>query len=200
MGFVYNNVWEAFCKTYLELNGFFVLTNTFVALTDEDEPDRRRRRIEADIIAYKLLQHTDLEDYFVDMPPAAADQTETAQFFAGVNEADNLVYCEVKANLGSDQAMITNLLGDDRINRKAARIRRRYGVPPQVVVIAYHINQENKQRIDEAGWAYKEFPAMLGFIRGRFERHRVAKGSVQYNDPWLEMMRLFSVMELHQIA
>ncbi|MBE9479368.1 MAG: hypothetical protein IMY80_05325 [Chloroflexi bacterium] len=196
MGFVYNNVWEAFCKTYLELNGFFVLTNTFVALMDEDEPDRRRRTLEADVVAYKL-QATDLGDYFVDVPPNAAEREEPAEFFAGVNDAGKLVYCEVKANLSRDQRMITHLLDDNNVGRKAGRIEQRFKVDPTIVVMAYQINPENKRRIAQAGWAHKEFPSMLRFIRERFEMHRIAKRSVQYNDPWLEMMRLFSALELH---
>ena len=32
MGFIYNNTWEGFCKTYFELHGYFVTTNLFAAL------------------------------------------------------------------------------------------------------------------------------------------------------------------------
>jgi hypothetical protein len=198
MGFVYNNVWEAFCKTYLELNGFFVLTNTFVALMDEDEQDRRRRRLEADIIAYKLPR-TDLGDYLVDVAPDTPEQY-SAEFFAGTNRTNNLVYCEVKANLSGEQGIISDLLDDDNTGRKADLIRGRFKVRPQVVVMAYEISQENKERIAEAGWTYKEFPAILRFIRERFDRHRSTKRPIQYNDPWLEMVRFFSVLRLHGVG
>lgn len=37
MGFVYNNTWEGFCKTYFELHGYFVTTNLFAALVNPDD-------------------------------------------------------------------------------------------------------------------------------------------------------------------
>ena len=34
MGLLFNNYWELSCRTYLELNGYFVLSNLFADLHD----------------------------------------------------------------------------------------------------------------------------------------------------------------------
>lgn len=123
MGFVYNNTWEGFCKTYFELHGYFVTTNLFAALlTPEDvdqmqhegliendllpqaeKKDARNSKIEADLIAYRIPS-TNLGIYPLDR---RSDGSPTAEFFAGDAKYrlgndlhdQRLVYAEVRANL-----------------------------------------------------------------------------------------------------
>jgi hypothetical protein len=193
MGFVYNNVWEAFCRTYLELNGYLVLSNVFVALmAGGGDAGASHYGLEADIIAYKI-DGTNLEPYPVDVP-VQNYQSPVAEFFAGVNRPDNLVYCEVKANLRphGHQREIRKLLGTngrEKIDEKAKLIEQRLDTSPQIVLMAYQIGDESRQRIAEAGWLCKEFPVMYSFMKHRFREHRPEKRRVLYNDPWLEMIR-----------
>lgn len=200
MGFVYNNVWESYCKTFLELNGYFVLTNTFVSLLDEEEGDARRRKVEADLIATRLT-NTNLGGYLLDIPQEQGQEI-LHRFSAGILDRDPLIYGEVRANLSrqNDQQLIDELFderGDEaRINRKLDRIEQRFNVRPTVVIFAYNITGDNLQRIHDRGWKYKLFPDMMKFIRSRFQAEMVAKHRVQYNDPWLEFMRFVNRLEM----
>ena len=123
MGFVYNNPWEGFCKTYFELHGYFVTTNLFAALLSPDEVDKmqqegliendldpeagkkdaRNSKIEADLVAYRI-PNTDLGYYPLDK---STDTSSPFEFFAGDDKYrqgdklidQRLIYAEVRANL-----------------------------------------------------------------------------------------------------
>jgi hypothetical protein len=201
MGFVYNNAWEAFCRTYLELNGYFVVSNIFIALTANPRPRAIDEfadvhyGLEADIVAYKV-ENTDLGEYTIDLPHPS-DGSHGAEFFAGENQPNNLVYCEIKANLSRNQQAIRDLLEgqpSQRIRQKAWLIEERFRIKPRIVAVAYYIDDRRKQRIAEAGWLYKEFPAMFHFMVNRFRQHMPEKGRVQYNDPWLGMMQFLECL------
>ena len=58
--------------------------------------------------------------------------------------------------------------------------------------MAYEINEECRTLFHRQGtWKYKEFDAMLTFMEGRMEMMFTAKKRVQYNDPFLELLRYF---------
>ena len=192
MGFVYNNVWEAFFKTYLELNGFFVLTNTFVALTDQTAIEENRQGMEADIIAYKLSA-TNLDPYYLDRVPD--NQPDRGEFFAGENRQANLVYCEIKANLRGHEINIDDLIADrSNPQAKLGLIQQRFNLVPQGVIVAYSLTNTQKDLITQSRWKHKEFPSIFRFLERRFRQHRENKGRVFYNDPWLEIMRMLDAL------
>lgn len=223
MGFVYNNTWEGFCKSYFELHGYFVTTNLFAALvrpedvylldheglidTDEtaEKSDARSSKIEADLVAYRLPA-TNLGKYPLDKRRKGASESE---FFAGDPRytlgdqtfEQQLVYAEVRANLSttSPQQQVKKFFAkgkDARERRKVERmteiLEQRFGMTPLVVVMAYDINAECRNLFEDHGeWKYKEFPSMLRFMRRRMKKMFNAKKRVQYNDPFLELLRYF---------
>lgn len=198
MGFVYNNTWEAFCRTYLELNGFFVLSNLFLGLMVEETGEHGLHyKVDADLVAHKLVS-TELGEYVVGQPGPNGEVHE-GEFFAGATGSDPLVYCEVKANFRKhgSQSEITQMLSNERsrIEDKAWHIARRFHACPRIVLMAYQITPENKDRVVENEWSFKEFPAMYRFMRGRFSQHSVEKSRVPYNDPWLEVMRFLECLD-----
>ena len=191
MGFVYNNLWEAFCRTYLELNGFFVTSNLFVDIRNEDNSSP----YEADLVAYR--PDNTFVSYVTDAPDKAYafDQRE---FFAG--QQHSLVYCEIKANFSQrspDKAIAELLEGNGRnsVLNKAGLIAERFnggkpnGPPPTTVVIGYHISEAYRNKIAAQGWLYKEFQAIRAFVVRRFDAYGYDKLRVMYNDPVLEWMR-----------
>ena len=80
MGMIFNNWWEAFCRTYLELNGYFVQNNLFTDLHDLGESHPH----EADIVAYKI-PGTRIK-FALDDPPDRRPGDEHV-FWAGSEEA-----------------------------------------------------------------------------------------------------------------
>jgi len=225
VGFVYNNTWEAFCKTYLELHGFFVNTNLFAALVPHDEIDKmqsagllpsetdgkavdmRTKKIEADLVAYRIPK-TELGMYEVDL---RTDQSPLGEFFAGEHQysfnneqrALQLVYVEVRANLalsGADQ-QIEPFFGSKKDGKKVKRmisiLRKRFnGIEPLFVVMANSITDEQKKKIASTpGWMFKEFTAMYDFMSKRMKSSYEVKKAVQYNDPFLELFRFFERRE-----
>lgn len=218
MGFVYNNTWEAFCKTYLELHGFFVCTNLFAAMVppraiddmqdegliprevDAEQADMRTRKIEADLVAYRIPD-INLGMYRLD---SRNQQSQLGEFFAGdgtfvVNSEERplqLVYAEVRANLslGAAEHQIEPFFDAKRDGGKVQRMTdilgRRFRIAPLFVIMAYTISQEQKQRIAETpGWAFKEFNSMFDFMAFRMKDQYEVKKAVQYNDPFLELFR-----------
>lgn len=220
MGFVYNNTWEAFCKTYFELHGYFVTTNLFAALIEpgeieamredgiiadgmapEKKPDARTTKIEADLVAYRI-PGTNLGMYPLDKMRKDADPSE---FFAGEekclvggNASDlQLVYVEVRANLSinNPQSQIASFFNEGegsterrKIGRMVEVLTRRFGVKPQVVVMAFELG-DYKKKFGASGWMYKEFFTIFDFLQARIKESFEVKKRVQYNDPILEMLR-----------
>jgi len=156
MGFVYNNTWEAFCKTYFELHGYFVTTNLFAALQpmeltelavagvietdDQDDgkkPKSPSRNIEADLVAYRMPK-TDLGGFLLDK---AGKKSDPFEFFAGdANKckikdkasAQTLIYAEVRANLTihSPHRQVAKMFdkGEGKKSREGRKIERMTGL------------------------------------------------------------------------
>jgi hypothetical protein len=205
MGFVYNNHWEAVCKSYLEMNGCFVMSNVFVALfipgqvEHEGEQDvvqaggnQFSPRLEADLIAYKPAS-ANLTQYGVPLDTAGFWNRNPGQhedeFFAGTEGVNRLVYCEIKAYLRSAaDGFAEHFAPEPNINSKIQLIRDRFGMDPEVVLIGHGVTNASKASIHQRGWKYKELGDVFRFIAERF---RLCDEKLQavYNDPCLEMMR-----------
>jgi hypothetical protein len=196
MGFVYNNTSEAMCTTFLEMNGFFVINNLRPFILDEFE---RRFAYEADLLAFKPAGTQ------VHAPELRQEGCDPYLFHAGDSSASGLmVYCEIKANftLNDSQRQIRELLSGEGVKKmkdKQERICRRYpSLKPQVAVFAHYIAKNHKQTMAGLGWQYKEFPEVFAFMEGRFQAHRDAKSRVQYNDPWLDMLRFLERLDVQK--
>jgi hypothetical protein len=188
MGFVYNNTSEAMCTTFLEMNGFFVINNLRPFILDEGET---RFAFEADLVALKPPGTCILG------PEMRNDNSNPQELYAGDNGASGLlIYCEIKADftLNDSQRPIRELLSDDGIKKlrdKQSRLKTRYpSLVPEVAIFAHYIAKNHKETMAKLGWKYKEFPGIFAFMENRFHKHRDAKSRVQYNDPWLDMLKV----------
>jgi hypothetical protein len=171
MGFVYNNVWERFTKTYLEMNGFFVLTNLFPAilrpedvlppLTEkdmgegEDDTDAIHRAVEADLVAGRF-QGTNLL-YQLDTRAKCQSAFNNKHFFDPhpveffpEEWTHPFVYAEVRANLARTNApaQIEKLLNDkEKIENKRSLIAQRFSVKVDdilVLVVGFEIKTNHR--------------------------------------------------------
>ncbi len=197
MGFVYNNPMEALCTSYLEMQGYFVINNLRPFVLEHDEP---KFGYEADLVAYRLantaVPHVD----------AAGPDPAAHEFFPAAAGVDDLVYCEIKANIAltNDQQMVRDLVNEGaavaKVKDKAERIRVRFGraEPPRVVLMANRVIGPHRATLGGThGWLFKEFLPMYRFMVDRFRLYPQQKGRVQYNDPWLEMFRF---LQRHSLA
>ncbi len=209
VGFVYNNYWEALCRTYFELNGFFVMSNVFVSLfvpehaKDDAEAGEERekveRRVEADLIACKV-EGTSLSQWHIPLDEKASREPTDLEFLAGTEGETRLVYCEVRAYLQSASDGLADHFKDDaNILKKIESILARFQKPPEqleVVLIGHRISDKSKKNLQERSktrkekWAFKELTDIFWFVARRFEACKEKLG-IMYNDPCLEVMRGF---------
>jgi hypothetical protein len=197
VGFVYNNPMEAMCVTYLEMNGYFVISNLRPCVL---ESEQSQYGFEADLVAYRL-PNTNLPH--VDAPER---EPENGQFYPPRDSRlPSLIYCEIKANiaLGDDLQMVRNLLKSrdaiENVERKANILCERFSVSREqlsVVMMANRLGKNQKVAIRNLNWLFKEFMPMFDFIKARFRKYPAQKGRVQYNDPWLEMLRFLNRWQL----
>jgi hypothetical protein len=163
-------------------------------------------KLEGDAVAYKPPATTILDQFGKPAPldTRVDDSNRHREFFAGENEPNNWIYCELKANfLDKDHAtQVTNLAedGKEAIEHKRCQIAKRFNIPtPRVVIMAYQFSDDSLKAIrSNDGWHYKNLGAMFDFMLTRFHSLWDSKGRIAYNDPWLDMVKHLAFLGYHR--